>query len=851
MTRTQQRGESGDRHQMPAVGTVAQLLVQDVRYGLRMLRKSPGFTVVAVLTLALGIGANTAIFSLLNQVLLQTLPVKSPRQLVLLDAPGPNSGSIHGDNAFSYPMYRDIRDQNSVFSGALGLWGFDASLSYDRSTERVRGELVTGNYFDVLGVRPTLGRAFTPDDDINPAGHPLVMLSYSYWQRRFGGNRSILGQAVDVNSLPLTIIGVAPPGFFGLEVGNATDIFVPMMMKAAMTPGWDGMNDRRDLWLNIFARLDPAQRPEQAEAAMNVLFHQILEGEAQDPRIGSSFRERFVAKHLYLRDGSRGRSSLREHFATPLLVLMGFVAIVLLIVCANIASLLMTRGAARQKEMAIRLALGAGRGRITRQLLVESILLACIGGGLGIVLALWVGSALLRMTPAQPQSLTFSASPDAGVLIFTFAVSVFTGVLFGLIPAIQGTRQAVAQTLRSEATSVAGGRTHARLRKVLVTAQVALSLLLLIGAGLFARSLYNLRTLDTGFKADHLLEFSIDPSLNGYDDPREVVLFSQLQDRIKNLAGVKGVSAADIAPVSGDDNMSTISVEGYQAKEQENMNPNVNHIGADYFATLGVPLVMGREFTAADAKGAPKVGIINEKARDYWFHGENPLGRHFGFGGRRGNPDIEIVGVVKDTREHSLRDEIPRFVYTPYMQGTNIGQLSFLIRTSRDPSALAPLVRQEIGNLDSSIPVFNIKTMDTQLDEALYTERMIAMLSVLFGGLAALLAAIGLYGVMSYNVARRTAEIGIRMALGASRGSAVWLVMREVVLMAGAGIVIAVPLALVLAGYVRSQLYGLAATDALTLILATGLLAGVSLVAGFVPGFRASRINPIQALRYE
>jgi predicted permease len=429
-------------------------------------------------------------------------------------------------------------------------------------------------------------------------------------------------------------------------------------------------------------------------------------------------------------------------------------------------------------------------------------------------------------------------------------VSIATGLFFGLIPALQATRQPVAQTLRSEATSVAGGRSHARLRKVLVTAQVSLSLLLLIGAGLFAHSLYNLRALDTGFKPDHLLEFSIDPSLNGYDDPREIVLFGGLQERIKNLPGVKSVAAAEIAPVSGDLNMSTIKVEGYQAKEQEDMNPHVNYVGPGYFATLSVPLIMGREFTAADVKGAPNVGIINEKAREYWFHGDNPLGRHFGFGSHS-SPDIEIVGVVKDCREYSLREEIPRFVYVPYMQDKNIGRGNFLIRTSQDPVALGSLVQQEVRNLDESLPVFGVKTMDTQLDEALYTERMIAMLSVLFGGLAALLAAIGLYGVMSYNVARRTSEIGIRMALGAPRGSALWLIMKEVILMAGAGVVVAVPLALILTGYVRSQLYGLAATDTLTLVVATALLILISVVAGLVPGFRASRISPIQALRYE
>src|SRR5438477_4065132 len=496
-----------------------------------------------------------------------------------------------------------------------------------------------------------------------------------------------------------------------------------------------------------------------------------------------SFPKRFTGKHLYLRDGSRGNSDLREHFSTPLLVLMGFVGLVLLIACANIANLLMARGASRQKEIAIRLALGASRARIIRQLLVESVVLACCGGALGILLAVWLSSALLRMVPSTPHELVLSSSLDLRVLLFTLSISVATGLIFGLLPALQSTRPQLAPTLKSEATSVAGGAAHNRARKALVVAQVAISLLLVIGAGLFARSLFNLRTLNPGFRPDHLLQFSVDPTLNGYDDAREVAFAQNLRDSVAAIPGVKSVSAAEIAPVSGNDAQATMVFEGYTLKEGEDMNPHYNSVGAGYFSTLGIPVLTGREFSDHDGPGAPLVGVINQNSADNWFHGQNPIGRHFGFMGRGGKADIEIVGVVANTKHADLRSDMPRMVYIPYMQDKNIGQLNFFARTSQDPAALASQVRAQVSRLDSHLPVFDIRTMDTQLDQSLYTERMIAMLSVIFGAVAALLAAVGLYGVVAYSVARRTSEIGIRMALGASGGNVLWLVMKEVVWM--------------------------------------------------------------------
>jgi predicted permease len=825
--------------------------VQDVRYAVRTLVKTPAFTLVVVLTLALGIGANTAIFSLTDQMLLRLLPVKSPEQLVLLDGPGAFRGRTFNNGTFSYPMYRDFRDENAVFDGVLARFPSPLTLMTNGQAERVNGELVSGNYFDVLGVRAHIGRTFTQDDDRTPGGHPVVVLTHSFWTRRFARDPGVLNRSVTLNGQPMTIVGVAPPGFFGIAVGENPDVLVPVMMKAQMTPTWDDLLNRRSRWLTVMARLRPGVSAAQAESAMNVVYRQINEQEIKEmPDPSQTFRERFVSKHLFLRPGQKGRSDLRQQFSTPILVLMGMVCLVLLIACANVANLLLARGAARQKEVAIRLALGASRGAIVRQRLVESLVLAAAGAFLGLAFAWWTGALLLTMLPLDAAAQTLSASPDSRVIAFAFAGALLTALLFGLAPALQSTRPALVSTLKDESGSVVGGTGHARFRKGLVVAQVGLSVLLLAGAGLFARSLYNLKTLNPGFQADQLLGFSLDPSLNGYSRERSIGLFQQLQEQLALLPDVRSATAS-VIPLMTDSNWSsTVKVEGYQSKEGEDMNPSVNGVGPGFFATMGQVLVKGREFSVKDVTGAPKAAIINETMAKYFFGADNPLGRHIGWG-RDKTVDIEIVGVVKDSKTSTLRQQAQRFVYVPYMQEPEIGQMTFYVRARGDAASVGASVRQVAQRVDPNLPIFDMKTMTAVMDESLFIERMVAALSVAFGGLATLLAAIGLYGVMSYTVARRTREIGIRMALGAERHSVMWLVLKEVAMMVGIGVGVGVPLAVALSRIVQSQLFGLSAHDPIALVAAAVILTSVALAAGYLPARRATRVDPMLALRYE
>ena len=827
-------------------------LLQDLRYAARTLVKAPGFTFVVVCTLALGIGANTAIFTLMDQVLLRGLPVRNPQELVVLDAKGANFGRIEGDHAFSYPMYRDLRSQSGVFDGVTARFPVSATMLHENRSERVMAELVSGNYFDVLGLSPTAGRLFTDADEVTQSGHPLVVLTHGFWKRRFGANPAIVGVTIRVDGFPMTVVGVAPERFNGYEVTSPADLFVPLMMRAEMIPTdpKDALMDRRTMWLNVVARMRPGVSMEQAQAAATVVFRRAREEELEHIQTKSpSFRKRFLETRIELLPGYRGLSDMREQFSTPVIVLMTMVGLVLLIACANVANLLVARAPARQREIAIRLALGASRRRIVQQLLIESIALAVLGGAAGMLVSIWAADVLLTALPFEGAARTFVSTPDARVLLFALGVSMLTGVLFGLVPSWQTARPRLVPALKEEGGAVVTSG-HAWLRKGLVVAQVALSLLLLVGAGLFARSLWNLRALDPGFRVDRLLTFAMDPSLNGYPAAQASQLYTRLQQQIARQPGVMSVSMAANTPLTGNVWMATVSVDGYQAKDGEDVNPHMNTIGPGYFRTIGMPVVAGREFTEADGARAPKVAVINEAMSRYFYHGQNPVGRRFGLG--RGNAtDIEIVGVVKDGKEADLRKEAARSFYLPFMQDTSLGQLTFFVRTRAAGAITGDALRRVVRQVDPAIPVFDMKSMEAVADESLFVDRMVALLSAGFGALATLLAAIGLYGVMSYAVARRTREIGLRMALGADAGSVVWMVMREVVMMAVIGLAVGLPLAVASGRLISSLLFGVSPADPVTLAAATGFLLTVALLAGYVPAGQATRVDPMRALRWE
>jgi predicted permease len=830
----------------------------DLKLALRVFSRTPGFAAIVVLTLALGTGANTAIFSLLDQVMLRLLPVERPDRLVVLSGPGPFQGwsNVQSDTVlpFSDPMYRGLRDRTPVFSGVLAHYPTALHVSIEGQTDNVSGDMVSGTYFEVLGLRPARGRLFTPDDDRIASGHPVVVLGNGFFQSRFGGDPSVVGRTISINDHPMTVIGVAPPGFNGIEVGSVTEVYVPLSMQQEVQPTWGKqLGDWRSRWLMCMARLKDGVSLAQARAAANVVYRQLIEEDLQHIKAPSERQKTlFRQKTLELLPGGHGTSFLRDKSATPLLVLMGMVGLVLLIACANVAGLLLARASARQREIAVRLALGAGRLRLVRQYLVESVTLSLAGGLVGLFLAVWVGEALIRALPYEQAARALSPAPDVRVGLFTLALSVLAGVGFGLLPALRASRADLAPALKSEATAVVGGAGHFRLRKGLVVSQVALSLLLLIGAGLFTRSLMNLRTLDPGFRVEHLYTFRVDPDLNGYDFTRRVEVFRRIQEEVAAEPGVTSVSAADISLLAGDRSRSTIRVEGYESKEGEDMSPNLNDVAPGFFSTLGIPLVAGRDLRPTDVFQAPRVAVVNEAFAHYFFKNESPIGRRFALAGRTPKGfDIEIVGLARDGKSASLREETRRFIYLPYAQEQDVGGLTFYVRSTLDPDTVGTRLRAAVRRVDAMLPVTDLKTMSAQVGESLFVERMTASLSAAFGLLATILAAIGLYGVMSYAVTMRTREIGLRVALGADRRAVLLLVLREVALLAVIGVAIGLPGGYGLGRLVESQLFGLTARDPLTFVLATGALLSTAFVAGLVPAARASRVDPMTALRHE
>ena len=831
-------------------------LWQDLRYGVRMLGKNPGFTAIAILTLALGIGANTAIFSLLQQVLLRQLPVKNPKELVVLRSAGPKTGHVwsDGDDAesFSYPMYQALRDNNSVFAGMIGRFAFPASIANRGQTERGSGELVSGNYFEVLGVQPLIGRVFSLEDDRTQGKQPVVVLSHQYWSRRFGADPGVLNQALLVNNTELTIVGVAQAGFTGIQVGQTADVFVPLMMKGQMTPGDNGLDDWNDYWMAMFARVKPGELMARAQVGINAAYRPLLEEQSRKiTSFNEQRRKEFLNQQMSLAPGSKGRTTLQRDTGTPLTALFVMVALVLLIACTNVANLLLAQGAARQREFAIRAALGASRARMFRQLLSESFLCALAGGTLGLLLGSWLMDILIPAVGSDASIKGLSTHLDAGVLTFAAGATLLSGLLFALIPAWRVTRTGVTQTLKDQGSTSSLGMSHVRFRKTLVAGQVAFTMLLLAGACLYTRTLWNLRKQNLGLQAENVITFSFQPDLNGYDFQRTVALIDQLRERIPALPGVRGVGTSEIPTLTGEDMGGNITVPSNPRASEEHRHVNFDSISPAYFSTLGVPLLSGRDFNKGDSALSPKVAVVSETMAKMFYPDRNPIGERFALGGGKVTPDIEIVGVVKDSKQEHVRDEVLPYIYIPYTQRKRLLGVTFYVRTQQDPLLLSSSLRNVVREFDSNLPIYDVKTFERVVDADLFAERMVATLSASFGLLAAFLAALGIYGVLAYLVLQRTREIGIRIALGAERSHVRFLVLREVGYMVLAGAAVGLPLAYGLARLSESLLFGVKARDPLIYLLDVALITLVALGACYLPARRATRVDPIVALRYE
>ena len=841
--------------------------IRDLRYAWRQLRRNPTLTAVIALSLGLGMGANTAIFSLIHAVMLRNLPVRNPGQLVLLrwrSAKWPTGMIMSGHRgmSLSFHAFEQARAENRFFSSVFGFAPLDfdgpsVNMSTGGESTLISGEMVAGGYFSGLGVLALLGRALT-DDDQRPGVSHVAVISYSFWTRRFGRDPLAVGKSMTLNGVPFTVVGITPPEFFGVQPGRAPDVWIPIVDEPNLRPWSSSPPAGRSMasgdwwWIEIMARLKPGVSEHQASAALNLAFQQQVSASIKPTPQGQSL------PRLELVPGSKGLDLLQRRFSQPLFILTAMVGLVLLIACANVATLLLARATARQREIGIRLALGASRARLIRQLLTESVLLAVLGGALGLLLAYWGSHSLLLLlsgTPGGGGPITLDVHPDAAVLAFTAAVSLLTGILFGLAPAFRATRVEVTPVLKDSAGRTATGGPGARreLGKLVVIAQIALSLPLVVGAGLFVRTLENLENQDLGFNRQNLLLFGIDPARSGYQGTREMNLYGQLLERVQALPGVQSATLSRLALISGWQSEGIISVEGYQPTTNDEKYAQWNDVGPRFLETMGIRLLLGRGIEARDTATSPKAAVVNEAmVRRYW-NGMNPLGRRFKIEGDAGPKDaFEVVGVVQNAKYAELRDEPQPAFYVPYTQmPLRLGGVHFALRTAGDPMALIPSVFRAVHEIDPGLPLADVKSQTEQIEESVSQERVFAVLSSCFGLLALGLACVGLYGTMAYAVSRRTHEIGIRMALGAEGREILWMVLRATLALGVIGVGIGLPVAWMASRLVSSRLFGLQPTDPATVATAAVLLAVVSGLAGYLPARRASRVDPMEALRYE
>ncbi len=834
------------------------LPMTDLRYALRQLCKSPVFALVAVLTLALGIGANTAIFTLLDQAVIRSLPVSHSEELVRLrftgDSPG-HTNAFGGDDQdfFSFPMYRDLRDKNHVFRDVIANDEKFVGVQWNDRSDVIEAELVSGNYFQALGVPAAAGRLLLPSDDLANSS-PVLVLTFNEWKDRYGADPRVIGQTVRINAHPFTIVGVVSPKFHSIVAGERPTMFIPISAKNVITPRWQDLEDRQSHWLNIVARLAPGMSRQQAQAGLDPLWHAIRADELKQFNYHSERTRRLFLdeSHIQLLDSARGFSPLRDQLATPLLIIMGMVGLLVVMACLNISSLLLVRAAGRGREMSVRYALGAGRWQIVRQLLVEGLLLGLLGGAMGAILAPVLSGVLVGMMFTVPNAeVPLSSHPDLRILLFNFAVAFAVSIAFSLAPALHFLRPDLAGSLKQQNTTAAGSKL--RFRNISVGAQISVSLLLLVGAGLFVRTLNNLRSVDVGFATDHLVSFEVNPRLAGYPAEQMQALNRRILDTLTAQPGVRSVAATDDPDLANSDDSGNISIAGYKAGDDEDMTVEEPWVTPEYFATMQVPLLAGRTFRRQEVAGELNVAIINASMANHYFGGaQNAIGRVIGFGGGTDTKfNTEIVGVVGDTRHSAVRDPVRRTVYRPLLQNTALNGTTYLVRTWQSPETAATELRSAMQQLDSKLALSDLRTVDEQIADGLSAERLMAWLSVSFGVLAVLLAAIGLYGVLAYTTQQRTREIGIRMAMGAQRASVVRLVLRDVLWIAGVSVAITIPISLLMARTLRSQLYGVSASDPFVLLAALLVVGLVALLAALMPARRAASVEPIQALRSE